>query len=393
MLDKTEFQGADLSDIRDFTDTLPPVPEYDVTGWKEVEVKDCGEKLVPLGFLSDFPWCDTSAIYFGERGLGEEVNFLGQPVDREVSLITPFVREGILEKLKDAQFKFLPGGYYFKFLDCYRPLEVQQKLFDTQKASLAKQYPELNDEQLTEQTQTYVSIPAPSEITGTKHPSPHSTGGVVDLTIVKMSQEGSESIEKLNHAIRDNGVITKEDANEITGDPDFYDNIMQFVQEATIDPNLKKSERLQSLFADPQRFLYKAVWADIFRKQTTELDMGTAFDSFEKSASPNFFEKLQNEGTLTPEQEAVLANRRLLHYVMQRAGFTGYGEEWWHFSCGDNMNAKVAKKPFAKYGGAQLSEEMAIFDKIRKSYYTRNLNNPISDQRIERANRGRGFTK
>lgn len=393
MSDKSDPIGTDLHDIQDLVDTLPPVPEYDVTGWKEVEVKECGEKLVPLGFLSDFPWCDTSAIYYGERGMGEDVNFLGQPVDREVALITPFVREDILNKLKDAQIKFLPAGYYLKLLDCYRPLEVQQKLFDTQKANLAKQHPELSDEELTEQAQTYVSIPAPSEITGTKHPSPHSTGGVVDLTIVKMSPEGSDSIEKLNHAIRDTGVITKEIANEITGNPDFYDETMAFLQEVTMNPKLRGSEKLQSIFANPQQFLYKAIWADIFRRQTTELDMGTAFDSFEKSASPDFFEKLQSEETLSPEQKTVLDNRRLLHYVMQRAGFTGYGEEWWHFSCGDNMNAKVANKPFAKYGGAKLSDEMVIFEEIRKAYYQHSLKNPISDQRVERNNRGRGYIK
>ncbi len=294
--------------------------------------------------------------------------------------------------------KFLPGGYYLKFFDCYRPLEVQQALFDTQKANLAKQYPELSEKELIEKAQTYVSVPAPNEQFGTKHPSPHSTGGVVDLTIVKMSSEGSDAIEELNLVMKSGKEITPEVANALTKNPLFYDQVIQFVQKIQNTMDLEKSPKLQDIFSDPQQILYKAIWADIFRRETTELDMGTQFDSFEKTASPNFFEKIQKEKNLSLEEKAILDNRRLLHYVMQRAGFTGYGEEWWHFSYGDNMNAVIANKPFAKYGGTKISDKTKLFEDIRKAYYKFRLDNalsynPASNPRNERTNRGRGYIR
>lgn len=82
----------------DNTKELPPIPSESVAGWKEIPVKECGEKLVPVGAFSDFSDCDTSAVYFGERGKDKEMNFLGKAVNRDVSLITHFVREGMLEK-------------------------------------------------------------------------------------------------------------------------------------------------------------------------------------------------------------------------------------------------------------------------------------------------------
>lgn len=47
------------------------------------------------------------------------------------------------------------------------------------------------------------------------------------------------------------------------------------------------------------------------------------------------------------------ANRRLLHWVMQEAGFVGYSEEWWHFSHGDQYWAGVSGAPAALYGKAK----------------------------------------
>ena len=67
-------QGVEKVDI---TKELPPIPQESVNKWKEIPIEECGEKLVPVGAFSDFSDCDTSAVYFGERGKDKDMNFCG----------------------------------------------------------------------------------------------------------------------------------------------------------------------------------------------------------------------------------------------------------------------------------------------------------------------------
>ncbi len=53
-----------------------------------------------------------------------------------------------------------------------------------------------------------------------------------------------------------------------------------------------------------------------------ELDMGTVFDFFGPQSWPQY-------ASLSPQQRA---NRDTLQRVMQRHGFAGVKEEWWHFT-------------------------------------------------------------
>jgi D-alanyl-D-alanine dipeptidase len=48
--------------------------------------------------------------------------------------------------------------------------------------------------------------------------------------------------------------------------------------------------------------------------------------------------------------EEARANRRLLHWVMAEEGFAGHPDEWWHFSFGDQLWAKLEGRPVALYG-------------------------------------------
>ena len=45
------------------------------------------------------------------------------------------------------------------------------------------------------------------------------------------------------------------------------------------------------------------------------------------------------------------ANRRLLYWVMTEAEFANNPTEWWHYSWGDQMWAKLAGQSAAHYGG------------------------------------------
>ena len=50
--------------------------------------------------------------------------------------------------------------------------------------------------------------------------------------------------------------------------------------------------------------------------------------------------------------EEARANRRLLHWLMVAEGFAGHPDEWWHFSYGDQLWAKLSGAPAALYGEA-----------------------------------------
>lgn len=343
---------------------LSPIPVETVDGWKKIPVRECGEKLLPVGPFSEFSDCDTSAVYFGERGSGETINFLGKPVDRSVSLITHFVRENVLQKMKTAQ-RSLPDGYYFKFYDNFRPLEVQQALFDTQKEKFKQQHPEWDDARLDEETQTYVSLPSPSEERGTTHPSPHSTGAVVDLTIIQLSNEGQTTLEDLNHR-KANGELNY----PIDGKEQMeFEEVLKWIGDEA-ERNGWTPERRQIVLNNwLAEYRYSKSKARIFHTQSQELDMGTGFDHFGPEAGTRYFEDTASKQELTEKQQQALRNRRFLFKAMKTAGFSNYPEEWWHWSCGDNMDAANTGKEFAIYGGATMSDENKNIEWARKGVY------------------------
>ncbi len=342
-----------------------PIPRESVDGWKKIPVKECGEKLVPVGAFSEFDNCDTSAVYFGERGEGKEMNFLGQEVNRNVSLITHFVREGVLEKLKTAQ-KLLPEGYYFRFLDNYRPLEVQQSLYDAQREKFRKEHPEWAGAALEEETQKYVSLPSPNKERGTKHPSPHSTGGVVDLTIIKMSVDGSAILRELNQkwvSGKLNHSVCEEEKKDIQ-------EVLDWIESESKKKNWTEEYKnfVQKRWLSEYRYAREK--AGIFKEYTSSLNMGTDFDHFGSEAGTRYFEDLAEQRELLETEKDALQNRRFLYQVMKKAGFSNYPEEWWHWSYGDNMDAANCKKESAVYGGAKMSEDNLVFESSRRGVYS-----------------------
>ena len=63
----------------------------------------------------------------------------------------------------------------------------------------------------------------------------------------------------------------------------------------------------------------------------TELNMGTAFDSFSEKAHTAYFE---DAACADPE---IRQNRRMLYHILCREGFTNLPTEWWHFDYGDRF--------------------------------------------------------
>ena len=348
---------------------LPAIPKESVEGWKEIPVQECGEKLVPLGAFSQFSDCDTSAVYFGERGKNDQVNFLGQAVDREKSLITHFVRENVLEKIKTAQ-SLLPEGYYFRFFDNFRPIEVQQALYDAQKKKFQQEHPDWNETKLEKETQKYVSLPSPNKKHKTTHPSPHSTGGVVDLTIIKINGDGLKLLKELESK-KQNGelnypvshkeipqqIIVNKKISEDAVKNGWNKNYIKIVQESWLE-----------------EYRYTREKAYIFKNFSSALNMGTDFDHFGPEAATRYFEDTTQKEKLTDNEKEAMQNRRFFYQIMKKAGFSNYPEEWWHWSFGDNMEAANTGKKHAIYGGIKMSQKNIDFENARRGPYFNAIN-------------------
>jgi D-alanyl-D-alanine dipeptidase len=92
-----------------------------------------------------------------------------------------FLRQGAAERLAFAV-QNLPEGYTLVILDAWRPYRVQLALYDMVQDLLRKQgYPE---KKVQEELGKFVAAPSIDP----DHPSPHMTGGAIDLTLAKNGQ-------------------------------------------------------------------------------------------------------------------------------------------------------------------------------------------------------------
>lgn len=139
----------------------------DITSWKDVEIRECGENLISLNKLYTSPIFVESQYFL--QGL-------------EGSIKECFVRETVAKMLIQAS-KRLPNDYKLVIWDAWRPIEVQEGIFYRYKEKLKNLNPEVNEENLFIWAQRYVSLPSLDE----NKPFPHNTGGAVDLSIIDFS--------------------------------------------------------------------------------------------------------------------------------------------------------------------------------------------------------------
>jgi len=141
-----------------------PIPVVKApVGWKEIAIQECREPLIALSTLKD-------------TGILVEPQYFRKGLPGAIEEM--YVREGIAQKLTFAASQLL-AGYRLLVWDAWRPLSVQKVLFDGYYQILREQFPTLSEEELRDKTQTYVSLPSKHVL----RPSPHYTGGAVDLTI------------------------------------------------------------------------------------------------------------------------------------------------------------------------------------------------------------------
>ncbi len=301
-----------------------PVDVPSVDGWKTVPVRENGEPLVAVGSFSGnaFDRLFSSSIYFGER---EDSPYPNNEERLEGSLITTFVREDAAKQLLRAE-EQLPQGYHLVVLDTYRTLEVQQSLFDQYYSGLKERHPDWTEDELSQETQKYVSLPSKDP---TK-PSPHNTGGSIDLAIYHLPSEIDKQVVEINSQIE-----------KLGGDENNWPEVYEL-----------EMERISLISHNAEL-----------------LEFGSEFDHGGQESALNYFEKLAEQRELTEPERLAMMNRRLLYNVMIQVGFEPYADEWWHYnSPKSQMGAATAGADRAEYGAAKLSEENLRHEEIRKKH-------------------------
>lgn len=181
------------------------------------------------------------------------------------SIAELFVRQSVGEKLTAVNARLARGGLELYLFDAWRPQAVQRYFHDVWfPAWLQTRQPELAGQALVEEVEKYWSAPT----AGAGSPSPHSTGGAVDLTVRFVA----------------------------TGQPLF---------------------------------------------------MGGLFDDVTDDA---WTDSLERKARVSMSDEEACANRRLLYWLMSEAGFANNPTEWWHYSWGDQMWARLTGQSTAHYG-------------------------------------------
>lgn len=142
-----------------------PIPsDQTIDGWQGVPIEP-----------QDEPFCSLSDLN-KQRVCVEPAYFL---MKIQGSLPECYARESVANRLLSAA-AHLPVGYRLKIWDAWRPLEVQSALFEQYLSVLRDKYPLLGEDDLMQKAERFVSLPSNDPL----KPSPHYTGGAVDLTIV-----------------------------------------------------------------------------------------------------------------------------------------------------------------------------------------------------------------
>lgn len=186
-----------------------------------------------------------------------------------------FARASVADRLLAVNRRLAARGIELYVFDAWRPQAVQRYFHDVWfPAWLAQRRPELAGPALTAEVQTYWSAPN----NGEGSPSPHATGGAVDLTLI---------------------------------------------------------------FTDTRHPVF----------------MGGLFDDVTEDAWTDAYER---RPCVSMSDEEARANRRLLHGVMSEQGFANNPTEWWHYSWGDQMWARLRDQPFAHYGACDPTGQEPI---------------------------------
>ena len=144
-------------------DCFSDIPnEIKMEGWKQTPIK---ESFQPLTLLNGLNERILTQPMYNMSGITDASEFM-------------YLRSEATERLAGVT-RFLPTNYSFVVFDAHRPISVQAEIFTKQRQIFKNLYPNLDEAAITRMTEVYVSFPS----TDPKKPSPHSTGGAIDLSI------------------------------------------------------------------------------------------------------------------------------------------------------------------------------------------------------------------
>jgi len=320
-----------------------PINLPSVEGWKKVPfINKSSEEIVPVGpYAPEYSDIFTSSIYYGQY---EDSPY--QVGQLEGALPVVFMRRGLAERTRFAQ-SLLPGNEKVIVYDAWRPLKVQQALFDhyyEMLQSLNKGDPHWDREALMAETQKYVSLPSRDP----ERPSPHNTGGAVDYAIVRLDNEAAANYAAIAKAMSKERPVLDYSDPRVLGLLGELPN--PFIQ--TDQP--RSSER---------RWLnYQQTLAGIITQHGRLLNFGAPFDHGSIESSLNYYEVEQTRRVLTPSEIEARDNRRKLYNISRIAGLEPLDSEYWHHNAPESqMGAMTSGRPSATYGGVLLSEENIVF--------------------------------
>ena len=161
-----------------------PIPYQPEVKWKHLPIRENDEKLVGLKELArEHPILSVPQYY--QQGIPG-------------ALPECFVRQQVARRLERAA-ALLPAGWQLVVWDGWRPVKVQEFLFQRFASALISSQPQLSPQEQIELVSTYVAAPSAAACC----PSPHLTGGAVDVTLrddsghdVAMGTEFDEFSEK-----------------------------------------------------------------------------------------------------------------------------------------------------------------------------------------------------
>lgn len=259
----------------------------------------------------------------------------------ESALVTPFVREGLAEKLDlmaQALVQDNPSRRLVLIVaDAYRPVEVQNELYELFKKNLLIVRPELeaDPDQLEIEVQKYVSRPDWEN-------APHFTGGAADVVVGEIDEAYWDEYQELTARVES---LLKPQANPKTGE------IAQ-VRPFSAEIILIEQRRGQ-----------------ILREHTTLLDMGIKLSEIAvdkegyKLTDSYYYEEREDRvrrgepgaEPLSPEEIVCRDNRRIFDAAAKKAGIERYPVENWHLGVGTKFQPDKDGKVY--YGPIKLSLE------------------------------------
>lgn len=133
----------------------------------------------PLTNLRAVPITDNGEELVDPRTLSKRIHFAEKHPKFEDMKRTPKVRKSVAEKLASAA-DSLPDGTDIIIIEGFRPIAQQRFMYEEIKAEFAKKHPEWKKATLHRITNT---MSAPPE---DPCPPPHTTGGAVDLSLMRM---------------------------------------------------------------------------------------------------------------------------------------------------------------------------------------------------------------